>query len=216
MGLRQRKKERTRQGILAAAHELFLCKSYDETTVEEIAAHAELAVGTLYNYFPSKGELLLCLIAESDDRYLREGQALIARPAACAEAALTEIMVLATEHCIRQLGKSIWRQVSASEIINGASRFGRQYAVTTAKHEQLVIDMMRALQVRGDVRPDIDPQDAGHFLFSMKSKLFMNFVADDSMPIEQHREEVRRAVRYFLAGICGGSDQLERLTRQGA
>jgi len=210
MSLRQRKKERTRQEILTAAHELFLSKSYDETIMEEIAARAELAVGTLYNYFPSKGELLLSLIAESDDRYLKEGQALIDRPAARAEQALTDIMVLATEHCIRQLGKSIWCHVSATEITNGASTFGRQYAATTAKHEQLVIDMMRALQVRGDIQPNIDPRDAGHFLFSMKSKLFMNFVGDNEMSLAEHREEVRRAVRYFLEGICGNSTKIKR------
>ena len=80
------------------------------------------------------------------------------------------------------------------------STFGRQYAVTTEKHEKLVVDMMRALQARGDIRQDLDPQDVAHFLFSMKSKLFMNFVSDDSMSLKAHRKEVREGVRYFLQG----------------
>jgi len=68
--------------------------------------------------------------------------------------------------------------VSASSIVNAASTFGHQYAVTTCKHEQLVVKMMKALQDRGDIRSDVDPKQAAHYLFSMKSKLFINFVSD--------------------------------------
>ena len=211
--LRERKKERTRQGILAAAHELFLSKKYDETTMEGIAERAEQAVGTLYNYFPSKGELLLSLIEDLDERYLLEGQDLIAHPPARTERALTDIMVLATEHCVRQLGKSIWRHVLASSMTNVGSSFGRQFASTTRKHEQLVVDMMCALQARGDIHHDVNAMDAAHFLFSMKSKLFINFVSDDAMTLEQHREEVRRGVRYFLAGIFSEAIQTDSQAR---
>ena len=201
MGLRERKKERSRQAILAAAHELFLSKSYDETIIEEIAERADLAVGTLYNYFPSKGELLLALISASDERYLKGARRLIADPGERADFALADIMVLATEHCVRQLSKSIWRHVAATALTNVGSPFGRQYALTTQKHEQLVVDMMRALQARGDIRRDLDPERAAHFLFSMKSMLFMNFVSDDSMSIATHRKEVRDGVGYFLGSL---------------
>jgi len=202
MGLREKKKERTRLALLKAAHTLFLDKSYDETTVEEIAESAQLAVGTLYNYFPSKGELLLALIADSDERYLREGQLLVDNPPADPVHALAEIMVLATEHCVQQLGKSIWRHVSASSITNAASTFGRQYAVTTRKHEQLVVRMMKTLQNRGDIRSDVDPKQAAHYLFSMKSKLFINFVSDEPMTIARHRIEVRSGVEFFMSGLA--------------
>ena len=64
-GLRERKKVRTRQGIVAAAHDLFLSKSYEETTMEEIAERAEQAVGTLYNYFNSKEALFAELVSRA-------------------------------------------------------------------------------------------------------------------------------------------------------
>lgn len=70
-GLRQRKKERTRESILAAAESIFLQKGYAAATVSEIAERAEIAEGTIYNYFDSKGEILLSLFrrAFSRDRY---------------------------------------------------------------------------------------------------------------------------------------------------
>ena len=201
MSLRERKKERSRRGIIAAAHELFLRKDYDDTTMEEIAERADVAVGTVYNYFPSKGELLLSLIEDSDKRYIKEGGLLIADPPAEPAAALTDIMVLATEHCVSQLGKSIWRHVSAAAMTNAGSAFGHQYELTTSRHEKLVIDMMIVLQERGDIDRQVDPAEAAHFLFSMKSKLFMNFVCQDDMSIEGHRDQVSRSVEYFLSDL---------------
>jgi AcrR family transcriptional regulator len=58
-GLRERKKQRTRQTILTAALELFSERGYANTTLEDIAEAAEVSTGTLFAYFPSKDEILL-------------------------------------------------------------------------------------------------------------------------------------------------------------
>jgi len=54
---KEREKRAHQQDILSAARELFLLKGYHETTLEEIARHAEFGKGTIYNYFSSKEEL---------------------------------------------------------------------------------------------------------------------------------------------------------------
>jgi AcrR family transcriptional regulator len=64
-------KERTRQGIVAAARDLFSTRGFDETTTRDIAARAGIAAGTLFNYFPSKESLGMEIIAEA----LEEGRA---------------------------------------------------------------------------------------------------------------------------------------------
>ena len=53
-GLRERKKQRTRQAIAAAALRLFVEQGFEATTVEAICADAEIAVSTFYAYFDSK------------------------------------------------------------------------------------------------------------------------------------------------------------------
>jgi AcrR family transcriptional regulator len=56
-GLRERKKQRTRELIADTARELFLERGFDAVTVAEIARKADVDAKTVYNYFPSKPEL---------------------------------------------------------------------------------------------------------------------------------------------------------------
>ena len=56
---RERKKERTRQEVYAAAMKLFAERSYHQVTVEEICEEADVARATFFAHFPSKSALLL-------------------------------------------------------------------------------------------------------------------------------------------------------------
>jgi len=53
-----RKSEHTRQDILASALRLFRDKGFDPTTMRDIAADAEVALGAAYYYFPSKESII--------------------------------------------------------------------------------------------------------------------------------------------------------------
>ena len=57
MGLRERKKEQTRQLIAQTAWRLFADQGFDRVTVAEVARQAEVAVATVFNYFPTKEDL---------------------------------------------------------------------------------------------------------------------------------------------------------------
>jgi AcrR family transcriptional regulator len=58
-GLRERKRVKTRLAIEDAALALFEERSYEATTVDEIAAQAEVSTTTFFRYFPTKAHVLL-------------------------------------------------------------------------------------------------------------------------------------------------------------
>ena len=61
LGLRERKKQRTRQAIVDVATRLFVKQGYSETTLVQIADAAEIAPSTFFNYFPSKVDIVFGL-----------------------------------------------------------------------------------------------------------------------------------------------------------
>jgi AcrR family transcriptional regulator len=77
-GLRERKKQATREALRLAALRLAVLKGWDQVRVEDIAAEAGVSARTFNNYFASKEAALL---ATAHDRAARMQAALAARPA---------------------------------------------------------------------------------------------------------------------------------------
>ncbi|GAB3326163.1 hypothetical protein GCM10027451_51320 [Geodermatophilus aquaeductus] len=57
-GLRERKKERTRQALISGALDLFETQGYRQTTVAQIAAAADVSTKTFFSYFHNKADVL--------------------------------------------------------------------------------------------------------------------------------------------------------------
>ncbi|MEU6392882.1 TetR family transcriptional regulator [Streptomyces sp. NPDC046939] len=70
-GLRERKKQRTRQTLSDVAVRLFLERGYDKVSVAEVAAAAEVSKPTLFRYFPAKEDLVLHRFADHEDEAAR-------------------------------------------------------------------------------------------------------------------------------------------------
>ncbi|MEU7043123.1 TetR family transcriptional regulator [Streptomyces varsoviensis] len=63
-GLRERKKQRTRRTLSDTAIGLFLEHGFDQVSVADVAAAAEVSKPTLFRYFPAKEDLVLERIAD--------------------------------------------------------------------------------------------------------------------------------------------------------
>jgi AcrR family transcriptional regulator len=94
-GLRQRKRRETRARIVDRALKLFLAQGYEATTVDEIAAGADISKRSFFDYFPSKEDVVLAWQDAFGDALVA---AVMARPAdepaaKAVEAALVALIV---------------------------------------------------------------------------------------------------------------------------
>lgn len=62
----------TRERIIACAAQLFATKGFEQTTTREITEAAQIATGTLFNYFPAKEDIAVNLVAQEMDKAREE------------------------------------------------------------------------------------------------------------------------------------------------
>lgn len=105
-GLRDLKKARTRRLIADTAARLFAEQGYEQVTVREIARAAEVAEQTVYNYFPTKEQL----VTDREQQIQQQLDDLIrARPVGTTPAAAIRDFVLQSVSAIRDTQPEIAR-----------------------------------------------------------------------------------------------------------
>lgn len=102
-GLRERKREQTRERLTKVAMELFLARGFEATTLDDIAAAAEISRRSFFHYFASKEDVVLAWQDGSTDALVA---AIAARPA-------DEPMLLAAENAILSMAQ----QLEGSDVI---------------------------------------------------------------------------------------------------
>ncbi|MGW6508309.1 TetR/AcrR family transcriptional regulator [Streptomyces niveus] len=148
---------RNRKRILVAAGEQITAHGPD-VGMDEIAAAAGVAVGTLYRHFPTKTDLVAAVVTEY-----------VARVADDAEAALAR--VTAGEHSLDELTAFLGRVVEQSAtdraVKAAAQTLGAQPGNRADEDRagSAVAALIRAGQADGDVHPDVTVNDI-YLLFS--------------------------------------------------
>ncbi len=205
-GLRERQKAGRREGILKAAATLFRRDGFAATSIEQIAELAELSAGTVYNYFASKGDLLLALVALDGAQVRAAGARHVSRPLGDPVAAANALLEGYVEHALVHLDKRMWRQMMGIALSYSETELGAGYRALDRKLAVQVGDLCTALQERGDIPAGVDCRDAGEALFYICNSLFMEFVADDSMTLASMKRRMQRQVRLVFHGLGGASE----------
>jgi AcrR family transcriptional regulator len=105
-GLRALKKSRTRRLIADTAARLFAEQGYEQVAVTDVAREAEVAEQTVYNYFPSKEQLVID--RDQEIRY-RLCDLIRSRPSSTTPAAAVRDFVLDSVEQIRSIPREQWR-----------------------------------------------------------------------------------------------------------
>ncbi len=200
-GLRARQKADRDRRILRAATQLFRETGYDRSKMEAIAALAEVSIGTVYNYYQNKGDLLVAIVSLEVNEVLSAGETFIAAPPVGVEAAVNALIAIYLDHSLVYLDKDMWRNAMAITTRQPDSPFGREYRALDARLANQVCGLIARLQQAGRVRGDVDVQAVGEMFFNNTNMMFIVFVKDEAMSLAALKAAIARQNRPLAAAI---------------
>jgi AcrR family transcriptional regulator len=195
-GLRERKKQQTRQEILEAALELFRERGYDETRVQDIIERAQVSEGTFFNYFPTKDALLHDFALVQVDLY---------RGALRHELDAADVSVPnRVRELMRAAAIAVGQDREFQAIVYTRSDLFNATGVLRKKTKLMYDDLaelFRIGQERNEIRGGIEPMQLAEILTGIYHLTTINWLGGWW---EDEREELEsrllRAVDLFLAG----------------
>lgn len=197
---RARKRRENRKKVVQAAMELFERQGYGGTTMEDVAAHADVGVGTLYNYFGSKEGLLLGVFEDAAEPLLVAGQRLVEEPGPDAESALLR-MIEVFEPLGTMFKKPVLREMFAAALVQPSERV-EEFASLDVKFAAALGALVVKLAAQGAVSAEVDVEAAAIALYGALTVPLLMFLSVDAMDSEALRALVRRQVHVVFTGLA--------------
>ena len=199
-GLREKQKAHRHDRIIEAASRLFRKQGYEDVKMEAIAAAAEVAIGTIYNYYRNKGDLLVAIVSLEVEEVLRAGEDVITNPPPGVEDAVDALVGGYVEHSLHYLSKEMWRQAMAISTTQPMSPFGETYAALDLALARQTCELLQKLQALGLLSREADPANLGEVIFNNTNMNFIVFVKTEAMEMAELRNLLRRQHHAVLSG----------------
>ena len=200
LGLRQKQKAHRHDRILEAAAALFREFGYEAVKMEAIAAAAEVSIGTIYNYYQNKGDLLVAIVALEVHEVLKAGEMVIVQPPRTAEKAIDTLVGGYAEHSLHYLSKEMWRQAFAISTQQPASPFGETFMELDTALANQICSLIEKLQAVKLLSPEADARSLGEIIFNNTNMNFITFVKTQDMSTPELRATIRRQHRALIQG----------------
>lgn len=200
-GLRAKHKADRHRRIVEAAAALFRDAGYEGAKIETIAAQAEVSVGTIYNYYRNKGDILVAIVSMEVNEVLNAGRHVVSNPPADVGDAIDTLIGIYIEHSLIYLSKQMWRQAMAISTQQPESPFGRTYGELDRGLTDQICALIARLQSLGLVRDDVDGRTVGELVFNNMNMMFIEFVKRDAAKMPELRAAIRRQNRILVEAI---------------
>lgn len=198
-GLREQKKQQTRERIVDAADRLFTAKGFQETTMEEIAEAAGVSPGTLYNYYGTKNTVLLSHLGARVAEMTGTGAALLADPPANVVTAVQTLAGVYLDGLI-SFERELLRELFAAGFGPASDLLPELIQL-----DELLLDQLGALLNRfaesGALNEDVEVAEAAIALFSLLVTQLIMYMSMEDMAADKLRQAVDRQIEIAFSGL---------------
>ena len=200
-GLRAKHRADRHHRIIEAAAALFRQSGYEGAKIEAIAAEAEVSVGTIYNYYRNKGDILVAIVSMEVNEVLNAGRGVVATPPKNVADAIDTLIGIYIDHSLIYLSKEMWRQAMATSTQQPDSPFGETYATLDRGLTDQTCELVERLMGLGLVKTGTDVRAAGEIIFNNMNMMFIEFVKRDEATIDEVCAAIRRQNRVLVEAV---------------
>jgi AcrR family transcriptional regulator len=204
-GLRERQKRERERRIVRAAARLFIRPGYAATAMEDVAAKAGLAVGTIYNYFPSKPDLLLAIVRRETEELVARAQRLAASAADEPVAAIIAVADILLDGFIAD-DRALWRELLAAAIAD-PGRLGQRMFELDLRLVAVLAKLIENFKARGAVAANLDAMRAATVVYGVALTWINAWLLTETVTPAAAREEIHRGIEIACSGIVAGAAQ---------
>ncbi len=211
-GLRDRKKKEVRHRIIRAAENLFAEAGLDDTTMDDIAAAADVSVATVYNYFGSKSALLLAGVEEDTARLTAAGETVLADPGKDVVVAVQRLARIYADEFLA------WDPRLLREVLSAAYQRSDGQELTVelaAMDEQLITQMVTLLSYFDELkqlRSGLEPYEAALLVFSVFVLQLFMFISLEGSTAVATKVQIDRQIELAFVGLAPTTKKKETKT----
>jgi len=198
-GLRDRKKARRRDEIIAAARDLFTRQGIDATTMADIAAAAGISAPTVFNYFGSKDGILIAMITEGTTEARENDRALHWREGTDLGELVTGLFLRVSTRTLDIAGKRVWRYAEAASIRHPDADLSRQYSAVSAALVDVIADFFAGLDLETRAGQACPPAYLSALFHDVWMPSFIQLITDEEMTLAQHEVVLRGRIKPLVA-----------------
>ena len=205
VGLREWKKRETRKAIAEAALALFAQRGFESVTVAEVASAAHVSEKTVFNYFPTKEELVLS--PDDDERFMREFVEMI-RGCAPGDSIIAVIRGRLIDEFTRGLASGYLDKVEmAAQLIDASPALQARLQAMSTRYSAAIAAALA--DATGAAPMDIEPLVAAHAIIAISLALFETVrrrirAGERGDALRAHvRDDAERAWTLIESGLAG-------------
>ena len=202
VGLRERKKNERRKLILLCSRQLFARDGFDATSVEAIAGAVDVAVGTIYKFFPAKIDMLSALLREDLEANLSSLPPITVDSHASPQAGI-HCLLAQVFRALESLPKSDLSRITAHALATGqATQTGQLYAGTDDYLRDAIEALLSAYQVTGALASNIDKNTLSGLIFSVANGEHLAWLTGKYLSFEQVLQRQAQFLDIIFAGAA--------------
>ena len=198
-GRRERKKAERRAAIISVARKAFQKSGFDGASMEAIAEDSDISPATLYNYFPSKSELLFSILEEDLSSLSDKISNIVVNSKINPKLLILNIMNIYF-YWFNDYDRGLIRQFAA-DAIRSPQFHGRSYHHLESLMIMHIEGLLKRMVECGNLKSILDIKNSARLIFNIGNSEFYAFITSEDLSVDTILDRINNQIDLAIIGI---------------